>query len=71
MRPGQKPLKFRKDDIIMGGTSLSGNSGGGDSTEVISLLRELIAATKQGKPVHLDGQKVNSVLGQNLYTVGG
>lgn len=71
MRPGQKPLKFRKDDIIMGGTSLAGNSGGGDSTEVVSLLRELIAATKQGKPVHLDGQKVNSVLGQNLYTVGG
>ena len=71
MRPGQKPLKFRKDDIIMGGTSLAGNSGGGDSTEVISLLRELLAATKQGKPVHLDGQKVNSVLGQNLYTVGG
>jgi hypothetical protein len=71
MRPGQKPLKFRKDDIIMGGTSLAGNSGGGDSGEVVSLLRELIAATKQGKPVHLDGQKVNSVLGQNLYTVGG
>lgn len=71
MRPGQKPLKFRKDDIIMGGTSLAGNSGGGDSTEVVSLLRELLAATKQGKPVHLDGQKVNSVLGQNLYTVGG
>lgn len=71
MRPGQKPLKFRKDDIIMGGTSLAGSGGGGDSTEVVSLLRELIAATKQGKPVHLDGQKVNSVLGQNLYTVGG
>jgi hypothetical protein len=71
MRPGQKPLKFRKDDVIMGGTSLTGNSGGGDTSEVVSLLRELIAATKQGKPVHLDGQKVNSVLGQNLYTVGG
>lgn len=71
IRPGQKPLKFRKDDVIMGGTNLTGNSGGGDSAEVVSLLRELIAATKQGKPVHLDGQKVNSVLGQNLYTVGG
>lgn len=71
IRPGQKPLKFRKDDILMGGTNLTGNSGGGDNKEVVTLLRELIAATKQGKPVHLDGQKVNSVLGQNLYTVGG
>jgi hypothetical protein len=71
IRPGQKPLKFRKDDIIMGGTNLTGNSGGGNNAEVVSLLRELIAATKEGKPVHLDGQKVNSVLGQNLYTVGG
>ena len=39
--------------------------------EFYAKIDELIAATKQGKPVHLDGQKVNSVLGQNLYTVGG
>jgi hypothetical protein len=48
---------------MAGGTKLGGN--------VEALLQELIAAVKQDKPVHLDGQKVNSVLGQNLYTVGG
>jgi hypothetical protein len=57
-----KPLG--EDTITMaGGTKLGGN--------VEALLQELIAAVKQDKPVHLDGQKVNSVLGQNLYTVGG
>lgn len=186
MRPGQKPLKFRKDDIIMGGTSLIGNSAGGkgeakpeavnpllglstkldqlintlqaqkqlqvsktgeqvisplsglstkldrvvsivetqktaqiskvevvqektiqpivsqpiikpiqelkpiaapvktpttivpvkdtqglNNTEIVGLLKELIAATKQGKPVYLDSNRVNAVLGQNMYTVGG
>ena len=42
-----------------------------NNTEIVVLLRELITATKQGKPVYLDSNKVNAVLGQSMYTVGG
>jgi hypothetical protein len=42
-----------------------------NNAEVVTLLRELIVATKQGKPVYLDSNKVNAALGQSMYTVGG
>ena len=41
------------------------------NTEVVGLLKELIVATKQGKPVYLDGNRVNAALGQSLLAVGG
>jgi len=56
-RPGQPIQKFRKDDLIVGGTSLG--SGGG---EVVTLLKELIVAVKNGGDVYMDGAKVGKSL---------
>ena len=57
-RPGQPIQKFRKDDIIVGGTSL----GRGDNGEVVTLLKELISAVKQGGDVYIDGAKAGRSL---------
>lgn len=68
IRPGQKPLKFRKDDIIMGGTNLTGNSNGGTGGgNVEALLQELIAAVKQGSNIYLGTNKLNESIGLNLH----
>jgi len=68
LRPGQKPLKFRKDDIIMGGTSLTGNSNGGTGGgNVEALLQELIAAVKQGGNISIGANKINEAIGLNLH----
>jgi hypothetical protein len=71
LRPGQKPLKFRKDDVVMGGTSLGGgsNSGAGGSN-IEALLRELIEATKQGQNIYIGPNKLNESIGLNLHSVG-
>ena len=58
-RPGQPIQKFRKDDIIVGGTSLG---GGGGNSEVVTLLKELISAVKQGGDVYIDGAKAGRSL---------
>ena len=58
-RPGQPIQKFRKDDIIVGGTSLG---GGGGNSEVVTLLKELISAVKQGGDVYIDGAKAGKSL---------
>jgi len=64
-RPGQPLQKFRKDDIVVGGTSLSG--GGND--EVTMLLKELVAAVKAGGNVYLDGTKVGTAMNVSTYRV--
>jgi hypothetical protein len=53
-----KMTKFRKDDVVVGGTNL-----GGGSTEVISLLERLVSAVENGGTVTLDGQKVGPSYG--------
>tara|TARA_R110001606_G_C15385111_1_gene650890 strand:+ start:1114 stop:3501 length:2388 start_codon:yes stop_codon:yes gene_type:complete len=58
-RPGQPIQKFRADDIIMGGTKLT---GGNDNTQVTSLLKELLTAVQAGGDVIMDGNKVGSTL---------
>ncbi len=58
-RPGQPIQKFRADDIIMGGTNLT---GGGDNTQVITLLKELITAVKSGGDVYIDGAKAGKAM---------
>lgn len=65
IRPGQKPLKFRKDDIVIGGTNL----GGGGNGEVVSLLKELISAVTSGGDVYLDGTKVGTAMSVSTYKV--
>lgn len=68
MRPGQRPIKFRKDDIIMGGTNLTGNSDGGTgSGNVEALLRELIVAVKESGNIHIGANKLNEAIGLNLH----
>jgi hypothetical protein len=62
-RPGQKAMKFRKDDVVVGGTNLSG----GGNTEVIALLKELIATVKSGGDVYLDGTKVGTAMAMGTY----
>ena len=57
-RPGQPIQKFRKDDIIVGGTSL----GGGNNGEVVALLKELISEVRKGGDVFMDGNKVGKSL---------
>jgi hypothetical protein len=69
MRPGQTPIKFNKDDLIIGGTNLMGDNGNnnGSNNEVISLLKQLIETTKQGGNVYLDMQKVGTTVDQSTY----
>lgn len=62
-RPGQPVQKFRKDDIIIGGTSL----GGGGDGEVVTLLKELVAAVKTGGDVYMDSTKVGTALTVGSY----
>jgi hypothetical protein len=66
IRPGQKPLKYNKDDIIIGGTKLT---GGNDNSEVTSLLKELIVAVKSGGNIYLDGTKVGTAMAVSTYRV--
>ena len=66
-RPGQPIQKFRKDDIIVGGTSLG---GGGNNGEVISLLKELISEVKKGGDVFMDGNKVGKSLALATSNMG-
>ena len=71
-RPGQPIQKFRADDIIMGGTKLTGGgddnsqvtniTGGGDNSQVITLLKELITAVKSGGDVYIDGAKAGKAM---------
>ena len=57
-----KITKFRKDDVVVGGTNL-----GGGSTEVISLLERLVSAVENGGTVILDGQKVGQAMVLGSY----
>jgi hypothetical protein len=58
LRPGQRPIKFNKDDLLIGGTSL----GGGGNDEVAMLLKELISEIRSGGDVYLDSTKVGTAL---------
>tara|TARA_B110000238_G_scaffold61081_1_gene66865 strand:- start:7605 stop:10580 length:2976 start_codon:yes stop_codon:yes gene_type:complete len=58
-RPGQPIQKFRADDIVMAGTNLT---GGGDNSQVVTLLKELISAVKSGGDVYIDGAKAGKAM---------
>jgi outer membrane lipopolysaccharide assembly protein LptE/RlpB len=60
---GGKMTRFRKDDVVVGGTNL----GGGDNTEVVALLKELIITVKSGGNVYLDGTKVGTAMAMSTY----
>ena len=54
---GGKIQKFRKDDLVMGGTKLTGSD-----PKSIQLLERLVSAVEKGSVVMLDGQKVGQAL---------
>jgi hypothetical protein len=54
---GGKIQKFRKDDIVMGGTKLTGSD-----PRTIQLLERLVSAVEKGSVVMLDGQRVGQAL---------
>jgi hypothetical protein len=62
-RPGQPIQKFRKDDVIIGGTSL----GGGSDEEIKTLLKELVNAVKAGGNVYLDSNKVGTTMTMGTF----
>jgi hypothetical protein len=65
IRPGYPVQKFRKDDVVIGGTNL----GGGENREVTALLKELISSVKSGGNVYLDGTKVGTAMNVSTYRV--
>lgn len=64
MRPGQPPQRFRKDDIVIGGTNLLGNN---NNSELIPLFKEMIAVMKQGGNVYLDSTKVGTAMAVGTF----
>jgi len=71
-----KITKFRKDDLVIGGTKLDqalkgdkGPAGGGSSNnaQMMALLERLIVAVERGGTVTLDGQKVGEALVMSSY----
>ena len=65
-RPGQPIQKFRADDVIVGGTNLSG----GGNNEVTTLLKELISAVKEGGDVFIDGAKAGRSMALATSRIG-
>lgn len=63
MRPGQRPLKFNKGDLIIGGTNL----GGEGNDEVVSLLKELIETVQTTSGVYMDSTQVGTALTVGSY----
>ena len=62
-----KLTKFRKDDIIIGGTNL----GGGDQdSKIVERLDTLIQLMMEGKTIEMDGVKVAQALSLNNLDVG-
>lgn len=65
---GGKVQRFRKDDIVLGGTSLFGGGGnrGGDG-RVVQLLERLVSAVEKGGNVYIDGNKVGVAIARTNY----
>lgn len=64
IRPGQRPLKFNKGDVVMGGTNLDG----GGNMEAI--LGRILAAIENGGDVYMDGNKVGKSLALSTSRMG-
>jgi hypothetical protein len=60
LRPGQSPIKFNKDDLLIGGTNLGGSGSNSSNNEVATLLKELLSTVKKGGNVYMDGALVGS-----------
>ena len=58
IRPGQRPIKYNKGDLLMGGTNL----GGGNNSNIEALLSGILSAIENGGDVYMDGNKVGKSL---------
>ena len=58
LRPGQQPMRFNKNDLVIGGTNL----GGGGDGKVAALLERLVTAVEAGGDVIMDGNKVGTTI---------
>ena len=74
LRPGQKPLKFRKDDVVMGGTKLE--SSRTSSTNNDALLKEfqemkqiLTAILNKEGTITLNGTKMGTAMAVGSYKI--
>ena len=69
---GNKTRRFRKDDLVIGGTKLDqalGNGGGGNQ-EVINALNNIAALLSQPGVVLMDGRKVGEAINMSKSYVG-
>ena len=58
-------IKFRKDDLVVGGTKLNQALGNGDNEkldEVVQLLSKLIQVCGQDRVLAVDGTELNDAL---------
>jgi len=58
IRPGQGIQRFNKDDIVIGGTNLSG----GNNKDVEKKLDAILAAIQAGGDVYIDGNKAGRAM---------
>jgi plasmid maintenance system antidote protein VapI len=68
IRPGQPVQKFRKDDIVIGGTNLMGDGKG--NKEVLALLGKIHNAIEKGSAIYVDGKMVGQSLAQTTSKLG-
>ena len=68
IRPGKRPIKFNKNDLIVAGTNLGGGSS--DNGEIVMLLKEILGATKSGGDVYIERNKIGKVLDMDNPKMG-
>ena len=66
LKPGQKPIKYGKGDLLIGGTNL----GGGNNSNVETILTKLLVAVENGGDVYMDGNKVGKSLALATSNMG-
>ena len=64
-----KLTKFRKDDVIIGGTNLGGD-GGKSGAEIVDRLDRLIELMIAGKTIEMDGTQVAKAMALNNIDIG-
>jgi len=57
VRPGQKPMRFNKGDIVAGGTNLGGNNKGLEDK-----FDKLIALVEKGSVINMESRKVGTAM---------
>jgi hypothetical protein len=74
LRPGQKPLKFRKDDVVIGGTNIEGNrTSNADNSALLKEFQEmkqiLTAILNKEGTITLNGTKMGTAMAVGSYKI--